>query len=249
MSSGQREAGIEATITTGGAVVEVVIPGGMLDRATADALVAVADRLSEDRSVRVITLATSADDFCAGPAPDLDPLSVDPDPAAVWSRLRPPVVAAVTGECSSVGLELVLATDVRLAGPGTRFALPDLAQGRLPCWGGTQRLSRAIRPAQAAAMMLLGSELAAGDARAQGLIHQVVDDPRSAARDLAAVLATRGPLALELAKEAVHRGAELPLRDGLRLEGDLNHQLAATEDRAEGLQAFFDKRPPDFAGR
>jgi enoyl-CoA hydratase/carnithine racemase len=58
-----------------------------------------------------------------------------------------------------------------------------------------------------------------------------------------------GPLALELAKEAVHRGSELPLRDGLRLEGDLNHLLQGTADRAEGLSAFFDKRPPDFAGR
>jgi enoyl-CoA hydratase/carnithine racemase len=56
-------------------------------------------------------------------------------------------------------------------------------------------------------------------------------------------------LALELAKEAIHRGSEMPLRDGLRLEGDLNHQLAATEDRAEGLAAFFAKRPPDFSGR
>ncbi len=67
--------------------------------------------------------------------------------------------------------------------------------------------------------------------------------------DVVEQLLGAGPLALEFAKEAVHRGSELPLRDGLRLEGDLNHQLAATEDRAEGLAAFFDKRPPDFAGR
>ena len=80
-------------------------------------------------------------------------------------------------------------------------------------------------------------------------VHEVVDDPKQRAREIAAQLADLGPLALEFAKEAVHRGSELPLRDGLRLEGDLNHQLAATHDRADGLAAFFDKRPPDFAGR
>jgi enoyl-CoA hydratase/carnithine racemase len=162
------------------------------------------------------------------------------------------VVAAIRGRCLSVGLELALAADVRLADPSGRFGLPDVVEaGRLPCWGGTQRLPRAVGVARATALVLLGEILTANEARRAGLLAGV-----AAAGDLdEAVDATVeqllgvGPLALELAKEAVHRGAELPLRDGLRLEGDLNHLLQATDDRAEGLAAFFAKRPPDFAGR
>ena len=98
-------------------------------------------------------------------------------------------------------------------------------------------------------MLFLGTELDAETAQHWGLIHSIADDAAGEATSIADTLLTRGPLALEMAKEAIHRGSELPLRDGLRLEGDLNHQLAATEDRAEGLAAFFAKRPPDFSGR
>ncbi|MCP3987899.1 MAG: enoyl-CoA hydratase [Actinomycetia bacterium] len=232
-----------------GRVVRVVLPGGPLDGVTAAELVAVTGQLREDRSIRAIILEAATAPFANGPGPDLNPLALDPDPAAGLASLRPPVIAAVDGLCVSVGFELALAADIRVASPSTEFSFPDLAQGRLPCWGGTQRLSRAVRPAQATAMVLLGTPISAAEACVQGLVYEVVDDPRARALELAAELVARGPLSLELAKEAVHRGAELPLRDGLRLEGDLNHQLAATQDRAEGLQAFFDKRPPDFAGR
>jgi enoyl-CoA hydratase/carnithine racemase len=142
-----------------------------------------------------------------------------------------------------------LAADVRVCDLNARFRLPEIERARLPCWGGTQRLARAIRPSEATAMVLLGRSMGAQRAASLGLVHEAASDPERVVAELVAQLVQRGPLSLELAKEAVHRGAELPLRDGLRLEGDLNHQLAATEDRAEGLQAFFDKRPPDFAGR
>jgi enoyl-CoA hydratase len=238
---------VEIAADAGGRLRRVTIPGGALEAAVARELADVADELVEDRTVRVVTLTARRPPFCTGPAADLDPLEVDP--VAAWARLRPPVVAGIAGACRSVGLELVLAADVRLCAPDARFALPDVTEGRLPCWGGTQRLPRAIRPAEAAAMVLLGSELEAGRAASLGLVHDVADDLRAALDAASDTLLALGPLALELAKEAVHRGSELPLRDGLRLEGDLNHQLAATDDRAEGLAAFFDKRPPDFAGR
>ena len=98
-------------------------------------------------------------------------------------------------------------------------------------------------------MLLLGTEIDAPTSLEWGLTHAVEDDLDDAVERWLDELAGAGPLALEFAKEAIHRGSELPLADGLRLEGDLNHQLAATDDRAEGLAAFFDKRPPDFAGR
>ncbi|MFV0526737.1 MAG: enoyl-CoA hydratase/isomerase family protein [Acidimicrobiales bacterium] len=230
-------------------VATITVPGDRWDRSAAAALIGAATGLVEDRGVRVVVVRADAPRFCTGGAEDLDPAGFDPDPAAALARLRPPVISVIRGRCASVGFEVVLATDIRVCGPDATFVLDDVATGRLPCWGGTQRLARAVRPAEATAMVLLGTELDAPRALSLGLVHAIADDPDAEAARLAGELGQRGPLALELAKEAVHRGAELPLRDGLRLEGDLNHQLAATDDRAEGLAAFFDKRPPDFAGR
>lgn len=239
---------LEVDSSADGAVTTLSLPGGLLDAATAAELESVANELVEDRQVRVVILRARTADFCTGMGSDLDPFVVDP--VAALARLRPPVIAAITGRCESVGLELALCADLRVAPKDASFSFPDLAAGRLPCWGGTQRLARAVRPAQATATLLLGIKTAAPDAVTQGLLHEVsADDPLDTARAWAEQLLALGPLALEFAKEAVHRGSELPLRDGLRLEGELNHQLAASEDRDEGLRAFFDKRPPDFSGR
>jgi enoyl-CoA hydratase/carnithine racemase len=241
--------GVEST--HGGVACTLRLSGKPLGAREAAELVDAVQGLVEQRTIRVVVLTSAGPDFCPGPAPDLDPLAFPVDPAAALARLRPPVLCAVRGRCSSVGLELALATDVRLADPSARFALPDVTEGRLPAWGGTQRLPRAIGVARATAVVLLGETLSAAEAQTAGLLAGV-----SAAGALDQVvdatieqLLAAGPLALELAKEAVHRGAELPLRDGLRLEGDLNHLLQGTADRAEGIAAFFAKRPPDFAGR
>lgn len=232
-----------------GRTATITLPGGELDEATARQLISILDALVENRAVRVVALVASGADFGTGTSTGFDPIGVDPDPASALARLRVPVVAAITGACHDESLEIVLAADIRVAGPSSTFRLAAATAGQLPSWGGSQRLARAIRPAEATAMMLLGSTLDADRAASLGLLHEVADDPRSRATEIAEQLGGLGPLALEFAKEAVHRGAELPLRDGLRLEGDLNHQLAATDDRAEGLAAFFDKRPPDFSGR
>jgi enoyl-CoA hydratase/carnithine racemase len=232
-----------------GAVHTITLPGGPLTARAAAELVAAADEIVEDRDVRMVVV-TAGGDFCTGPAADLDPLTLRPDPAAALARLRPLVVAAVDGGCHSVGLEIALATDVRIATPSASFSLGDVCElGRLPCWGGTQRLPRVMGVAGATAVLLLGRTLDATAARAAGLVHDLSPDLPAAVGELADQVLGVGPLAVELAKEAVHRGAELPLRDGLRLEGDLNTLLQSTTDRAEGLAAFFAKRPPDFAGR
>ncbi|MCP3856547.1 MAG: enoyl-CoA hydratase/isomerase family protein [Actinomycetia bacterium] len=232
-----------------GRTATITLPGGELDEATARQLTSVLDSLIEDRAVRVVALVASGADFGTGITSGLDPLKVDPDPASALARLRVPVVAAITGACYDESLEVALATDIRVADPSATFRLAAATEGCIPCWGGSQRLARAIRPAEATSMMLLGSTLTADRAASLGLIHEVAADARARTSEIAEQLAGLGPLALEFAKEAVHRGSEMPLRDGLRLEGDLNHLLAATDDRAEGLAAFFDKRPPDFSGR
>jgi enoyl-CoA hydratase/carnithine racemase len=205
--------------------------------------------IREDREIRVVLVSADGPDFCTGPAPDLDVFALRPDPAAALAALRPPVVAVIGGACRGEGLEMALCADIRVGGHDTVLALDHAVHGRVPAWGGTQRLPRAIRPGPAMALALLGLDVDGRRAEAIGLLHVLADDPMAEAERLVETLTARGPLALELTKEAVHRGSELPLRDGLRLEGDLNHQLAATEDRAEGLAAFFEKRPPDFGGR
>lgn len=229
-----------------GHVASIRLPGGLLDAATARELSTTADGLIEDRNIRVVVV-TSGKDFCAGAAPDLDCGAVDP--VAALSRLRVPVVVAITGRCVSVGLELALAADIRLASVDAEFSSNDVIEGRLPMWGGTQRLPRAVGHARATWLLMTGGSLDAVTAAEWGIVHEVNVDLDAAVATTVNQLLAAGPLALELAKEAVHRGSEVGLRDGLRLEGDLNHQLAATADRAEGLAAFFAKRPPDFAGR
>ena len=149
---------------------------------------------------------------------------------------------------ASVGLELALAADLRVADGTTRCSFPDVRAGRLPCWGGTQRLPRAAGRSTAARLLLAGDVLDAGEALACGLVHTVADDAGAAADELAERLAALAPLALAAAKEAIVRGSELPMRQALELEGDLNHLLQTTADRAEGLAAFFAKRTPDFGG-
>ncbi|MEM7272336.1 MAG: enoyl-CoA hydratase/isomerase family protein [Actinomycetota bacterium] len=239
---------VELVSTDDGSVAHLTIPGGPLTARTARELADAAASIRETRSIRVVTLAARGD-FCSGPGDDLDVFDLRPDPASALAALRPPVVVGIDGPCLGEGLEVALAADLRLATGRSRFALDHLRRGRLPAWGGSQRLPRCVRPGTAVGLAMLGTELSADEARGLGLIHQVAEDLPTAMADVVTTLAARGPLALELTKEAVHRGSELPLRDGLRLEGDLNHQLAASEDRAEGLQAFFDRRPPDFGGR
>jgi enoyl-CoA hydratase/carnithine racemase len=234
-----------------GPSARLTLPGGPLDRRAAAALAGAAASLAEDADLRVVVLGAAGPDFCTGPAADLDPLALGVDPADALAALRPPVIVALGGVVASVGLEVALAGDLRLAADDATFALPDVAAGRLPSWGGTQRLPRAIGRPRALAMLLAGEVLDADAALAAGLVHEVVPRSGLAARadELATALAGLAPLALELAKEAVHRGSELPLRDALRLEGDFNHLLQGSADRAEGLAAFFEKRTPTFRGR
>jgi enoyl-CoA hydratase len=151
----------------------------------------------------------------------------------------------------SAGLELALAADVRLAAEDARFGMPDLAHGHVPRGGASQRLPRAVGRAQALRLLLLSEEIDAAEAKRIGLVSRVL--PRAGlvveARALATTIAERGPIATRFAKEAVNRGAEMPLQQALRYELDLTVLLQTTADRAEGVSAFAARRAPRFEGR
>lgn len=227
----------------------VLLDGGPLSLGAARELTEVAAGLAEQRgTVRVLTIASRGADFCPGPADDLDPLTAGVDPPAAIASLPFPVVAALDGLVGSVGLEIALAADLRIGGPRTRVSFPDVAAGRLPCWGGTQRLPRLAGRSVATSMLLAGTDLDQPGAHRCGLLQLLADDPDALADTVSARLAELAPYALSAAKEALAHGPELPMRHALELEGDLNHLLQTTHDRAEGLTAFFDKRPPGFEG-
>ena len=160
-----------------------------------------------------------------------------------------PVIAAVHGFAMGGGLELALACDLRIAAPDTRLGLPETTLGLIPGYGGTQRLPRLIGEARALDMILTGRLVDAEEAHAMGLVSRIADDPRAEAERLARSMLRSAPVALGLAKEAVVRGLDGTLPQGLEVEADLFGLACTTEDRAEGVRAFLEKRDPTFQGR
>jgi len=169
------------------------------------------------------------------------------DPAALLAAFPAPTVAVWNGPAVGAGAELLLAADVLVVGPSASMAFPEVAAGELPCWGGTQRLTRAGGIALALRMLVIGDTVGALELERAGLAV-LVDDPRAHAEELAGRLAAGAPRAQAAARDAVQRGRDLTLADALRLESDLNLLISTTHDRAEGIAAFFEKRPPRFTG-
>lgn len=228
-------------------VLTIVLGDALMTARQSAELGDVLGEYAEDRDLRAVVLRTDSTDFCVGIDTEvLGRQPAAPSPADLLAGLRVPVVAALTGRVESAGLELALAADIRLASPDARFRLCDVAEGRLPQWGGTQRLPRVIGQAAALRMILFGEPVPAADALHQGLVHEVVDAPAERAAEYTAEWLTRAPLALEYAKEAVRDGSELRLREGLALEADLNTLLQTSQDRAEGIAAFLGKRTANF---
>lgn len=161
-----------------------------------------------------------------------------------------PTVAAIHGHCLGGGLEIALACDIRVATADAVFGLPEVRRAILPGAGGTQRLPRLIGLGPALRMILTGEYADAAEALRIGLVSEVVpaDELDAAVDRLAAAFRRTGPRAVAYAKEAVLRGFDLPLADGLRLEGELSTLLTTTRDRAEGAAAFKERRDPVYTG-
>lgn len=201
--------------------------------------------------VAVVVLRAQGSAFSTGlPDGEAWPDEAWPDGVGALAALTRPVIAAVQGAASGWGFALALACDVRIASSAGSFVLPEVAEGRLPGGGATQRLARMVGSARALELVLLGTRLPARKAAAWGIVSRVVA-PRSLAPTVAEAarrLAARGPLALGLAKEAVGRALDLPLVDGIRLEHDLYVLLQTTADRREGVRSFLARRTPRFRG-
>ena len=226
------------------------LAGVAFDLALADAAAEVA---ADTAGIRALVVTGTESVFCAGWSAETL-AAADPPPAAgihALAAVPQPVIAAIEGVAHSAGLEIALACDIRVAGEGASFAMPETGAGAVPGGGGTQRLPRVVGRAHALRMLLTGEQVDAAEAKRIGLLSRVVAAGEAAAlaAELAAAIAARGPIATRMAKEAVHRGAEMTLEQALRYELDLTVLLQTTGDRAEGVRAFAAKRPPRFTGQ
>jgi len=160
-----------------------------------------------------------------------------------------PTIAAVNGFALGGGLELALAADLRVASPKAKLGLPEVGLGLIPGYGGTQRLARLIGQGRALDLIFTGRHVGAEEALAMGLVNRVAEDALQAAKEVGRQAVKNAPIALGLAKEAVVRGLDVTLNQGLEIEADLFGLAATTEDMQEGTSAFLEKREADFKGR
>lgn len=215
--------------------------------------------LAERDDVRCIVMTGNEKAFVAGA--DLKEMSdkgttevTRMEVLRMWSVLAQcpkPLIAAVNGFALGGGCELAMHADIIVAGENARFGQPEVRVGIMPGGGGTQRLPRAVGKFRAMKMLLTGEPVSGRDAFKMGLASEVVGDAQVLPRalELAEAIAAMPPLAVRRTKEAVLAGADAPLATGLMLERRMFDTLFDTEDQAEGMRAFIEKRKPEFRGR
>lgn len=230
------------------------LSGELLDE-LADALAA----FDNDDAIRVIILTGNDRAFAAG-ADIKEMASAGTIDMLVsmrfgqWERirkLRKPLIAAVSGFCLGGGNELAMTCDLIVAAESARFGQPEINIGVIPGAGGTQRLTHALGKARAMEIILTGRPITAREAYAAGLVTKVVPNEAylDEAKALAREIATKPPLAVQLAKDAILKSFDLSIEQGLDYERKNFYILFASEDMKEGMAAFVEKRPADFKGR
>ncbi len=219
------------------------------------------ERLADDKSVRVVIITGEGEKaFCAG-ADLKERRTMTPDQVVHFlrtlqdtllklERLPKPVIAAINGVAFGGGTELALACDLRIMSRTAKMGLTETSLGIIPGGGGTQRLPRLIGKGKAKELIYTARHVDAEEALAIGLVNQVVEpaDLLDAARRLAADIAKNAPLAIAQAKYAIDHGLEVDLATGLAMETNAYQVLIPTKDRLEGLQAFQERRKPNYQG-
>jgi enoyl-CoA hydratase/carnithine racemase len=231
--------------------------------AMAERIEALVGEISRDEQIRAVLIKGAGDRaFCVGS--DITSLdeyqtpwqfrnrTIRPvDYAGVWARLRQPVIAVLHGYCLGGGLELALNCDIRMTAPDASFGAPEVNWGWIGGGGASQLLPRLIGQGRAFELLVTGERFSAADAASWGLVNRVV--PRAeldeAARTLAELIASKPPIAAQVIKQAVRYAMNTPLEVGRMVENELVWGTFSTEDKAEGVRAFIEKRPPRYKGR
>jgi len=216
-------------------------------------------QLDKNEKVRVIVITGNEQAFAAGA--DIkqmaDKSATDMlliDQFSTWDQIRKtrkPIIAAVSGFALGGGCELAMLCDMIVASETAKFGQPEIKIGTMPGAGGTQRLTKALGKAKAMELILTGKFLEASEAHARGLVNKVVPVEMylKEALGLASEIAQMSPVAVLLAKEAINRSFETHLDEGLQVERKNFYLTFATEDQKEGMNAFIEKRKPEYRGK
>ncbi len=185
---------------------------------------------------------------------EANPATMLTGPFQGWDRIRrihKPIIAAVNGYALGGGCELALHCDLILASDNAKFGQPEINLGIIPGAGGTQRLAHVLGKYKTMEMVLTGAQLSAQEMATAGLVNHVypAEQLMEEAKKLARLIASKAPIAVRLAKDAVLRAFEVPLEDGLAYEKHNFALLFSTEDQKEGMRAFIEKRQPTFKGQ
>ena len=238
-------------------------PANSLSSPVMEALTRAMIDLSEDNSARAIVITGAGSLFVAGAEikeiAGIESGSRGAQLAAMGQgvfnqieEMAKPVIAAINGVfCLGGGLELAMACHIRVAGERVRLGQPEIDLGIIPGFGGTQRLPRLVGRGRALEMMLTGSRITAQEAKAIGLVDQVVPEGEvlKQAKGLAKKIASKGQVAVRAILKAVTEGQRLPLKEGLALESNLFGAVCDSADMKEGVRAFLEKRQPKFDDR
>jgi enoyl-CoA hydratase/carnithine racemase len=229
-----------------------------LSPALREELAEAVESFDADEEIHCIVIAGSDEAFAAGAdVKALAERSINEELSpteSFWRRMasvRTPMIAAVSGWALGGGCELAMLCDMIVASETAEFGQPEITLAIIPGGGGTQRLARSVGKARAMELVLTGRRFGAEEARDMGLVNQVTKKREwlEKAMELAQVVARRPPLAARLAKEAILTAEETGLTAGVEAERRLFGVAMATEDRVEAMQAFLEKRKPDFHGR
>jgi enoyl-CoA hydratase len=233
-----------------------------LNAPTLDELRRAVLELKRDESIRVVIITGEGEkSFVAGA--DINELAVQSPTSGrdhalagqhvfdLIENLGKPVIAAINGFALGGGCELAMACTLRIAADSAKLGQPEVNLGILPGYAGTQRLPRLVGKGKAFEIILTGAPITAAEAERGGRVNRVVPaaDLMREARALAAVLATRAPIAMRYIIDAINKGGEMPFAEACVHEATLFGLIASTEDMREGTRAFLEKRKPQFTGR